>query len=80
MENIKMKKQNQQIVIYRRSFFGFLVKVAAFNKYQFEAVISTAGALRVNRTGCHREGVIAAYAPGEWSVCTCFIADHQSKN
>lgn len=72
----KMKKTEKEIVVYRRSLFGALVKVGAWNSRQFEARISTAGALRVNRIGKPSDGVIACFAAGEWHVCKNFVTDY----
>lgn len=74
-----MKKQQSNIVIYRRNFFGFLVKVASYNGREFEARISTAGILRINKMYADRNGIIAAYTPEEWSICKNFVADYSSK-
>ena len=74
-----MKRQQSNIVIYRRNFFGVLVKVASYNGREFEARISTCGVLRINKVNQDRQGVIAAYTPDEWSVCKNFVADYTNK-
>ena len=75
-----MKKQNNQIVIYRRNCFGFLIKIAAFNKNQFKAIISTNGVLKIctNNAEDRNTPITAAYAAGEWHICTTFNVDRQS--
>lgn len=77
-----MKKQNLQIKIYRRNAFGFLVKVACFDKREHNAVISTSGVLRISHFSASERApsIVAAYAAGEWHICDCFTADYQSKN
>jgi hypothetical protein len=72
-----MKKQNTQIIVYRRNFFGILVKIAAFNKNQFEARISTSGVLRINKMYDDRGAIVAAFADGEWHYVSLFSADYQ---
>jgi len=73
------KKQTNSIVVYKRSLFGVLVKVAAYNQNQFEARISTCGVLRINKVGYDRGTITAAFAPGEWHVCKGFVADWSQK-
>lgn len=74
-----MKTNNNVTTVYRRNWFGFMVKVAAYDSRKFEARISTSGVLRVNPIHGDRDGVVAAYAPGEWHVCTKFVADWSAK-
>lgn len=69
-----MSKQPPKIVVYKRSAFGALVKVASVNAYGYEAVISTAGCLRINEAYGNKR-LVAAFAPGEWHVCKNFTVD-----
>lgn len=74
-----MKKQQSNIVIYRRNWLGVLVKVAAYNGREFEARISTEGVLRINKRDNERGAIVAAYAMGEWHLCKNFLFDWSQK-
>jgi hypothetical protein len=73
------KKPETEITVYRRSLFGALVKVGAWNSRQFEARISTAGALRINHIYKPSEGVVACFAAGEWHVCKNFTQEGSAR-
>lgn len=66
------------IIVYKRSMFGALVTAAKFNSTKFEAVISTAGCLRINYRYGEKQ-LVAAFAPGEWHVCKNFSVDWSDK-
>ena len=72
-------KKTPHIVIYRRTIFGNLVKVAAYCSRRFEARISTSGVLRINKVGERNDGLVAAFAQGEWSQCDGFTLDYSSE-
>lgn len=73
-----MKKQSNRVIrVFKRSMLGVLICIDRFCSYDFDAIVSTAGALRISRKD--DKTVHKAYAAGEWHTVDNFTADYSDK-